>query len=520
MTDLLIVGGGPAGLAVAIRARQAGLAATVLDRSRPPIDKPCGEGLMPDGLDLLGQAPPGRGPPALARRRARAARAGHPLAPRPGLRRLGLGAREIAGPVSRYGGPGEGVTDLLIVGGGPAGLAVAIRARQAGLAATVLDRSRPPIDKPCGEGLMPDGLALLGEMGVALPAGESAPFRGIRYLDGDAVADGDFPWGAGPRAGLGVRRTALHAALARRAEALGAELRWGERATGIVLPGAEAWGRPGEDADDRPGVVTEEGVLRGRFLVGADGLLSRVRRWAGLEGAALPPSDPRARFGVRRHFRLPPWGERVEVHWADRCEAYVTPVGPELVGVAMLWSGGPASFDELLGRFPALRRRLDGAPAASRDQGCGPLAQRPRRVTRGRIALVGDASGYLDAITGEGLSLAFHQAAALVETVIGSTVGPAVGIAGAAGRLARDGRNPLAAYDCAHRRLRRFPEALIRVLLAVERRPALRRRMVRALAADPELFSRILGIHARALPVSALGVSGALRLAWRLAAAA
>lgn len=405
--------------------------------------------------------------------------------------------------------------DLLIVGGGPAGLAVAIGARQAGLAATVLDRARPPIDKPCGEGLMPDGLALLEALGVALPAAESAPFVGIRYVDGEVVADGDFPApsGAGARAGarpartagLGVRRTVLHQALVRRAEAAGVELRWGERVTGLAPPATNGDPESGSKLrpEALPGVTTGAGTLRGRFLIGADGLRSEVRRWAGLAGRAPARADPRARFGVRRHYRLAPWGERVEVHWSDRCEAYVTPVGPELVGVAMLWSGGKASFDELLGRFPALLRRLRGAPAASRDQGCGPLAQRPQGVVRGRIALVGDAAGYLDAITGEGLSLAFHQAAALVG---------AVSAAGGAGDLAR--------YARAHRRLRRLPEGLIRVILAVERRPRLRRRAIRALAADPELFGRILGVHARALPVSAFGVSGTLRLAWRLAAAA
>jgi flavin-dependent dehydrogenase len=407
--------------------------------------------------------------------------------------------------------------DLLIVGGGPAGLAVAIGARQAGLAATVLDRARPPIDKPCGEGLMPDGLALLEALGVALPAAESAPFHGIRYVDGEVVADGDFPAGSGagrgpdgfPQparpAGLGVRRTVLHQALVRRAEAAGVELRWGERVTGLAPAGPAGSSGAGSKLrpESLPGVTTGAGTLRGRFLVGADGLRSEIRRWAGLAGRAPARADPRARFGVRRHYRLPPWGERVEVHWSDRCEAYVTPVGPELVGVAMLWSGGKASFDELLGRFPALLRRLRGAPAASRDQGCGPLAQRPRAVVSGRIALVGDAAGYLDAITGEGLSLAFHQAAALVG---------AVTAAGGSGDLAR--------YARAHRRLRRLPEGLIRVILAVERRPRLRRRAIRALAADPELFGRILGVHARALPVSAFGVSGTLRLAWRLAAAA
>lgn len=392
--------------------------------------------------------------------------------------------------------------DLLIVGGGPAGLAVAIRARQAGLGATVLDRARPPIDKPCGEGLMPDGLLRLAALGVTLPTGESAPFRGIRYLDERSVAEGDFPRAdSGPAGasgdGMGVRRTVLHRALVERAEAVGVELCWGERATGLADAGPDGSG-------ETVGVETAGGTLRGRYLVGADGLRSRVRRWAGLEGRRGGARGPAGggRFGVRRHYRLSPWSDRVEVHWADGAEAYVTPVADDLVGVAMLWSGETAGFDDLLPRFPALEARLAAAPAASSDRGCGPLRQRPRRVARGRIALVGDASGYLDAITGEGLSLAFHHAFALVDAV-------------------RAG--DLRLYAREHRRLARLPEALIRLLLAIERRPALRRRTLRALAADPELFSRLLAIHARAAPLSEVGLGGGLtlagRLAWRLASA-
>ncbi|MFP3942067.1 MAG: NAD(P)/FAD-dependent oxidoreductase [Thermoanaerobaculia bacterium] len=415
--------------------------------------------------------------------------------------------------------PGAAVPDLLVVGAGPAGLALAIRARQLGLSVSVLDRApRPPVDKACGEGLMPDGLARLTELGVALPEGAAAPFRGIRYLDGDTVADGTFPGGPpgagrGSGAGLGVRRTVLHQALADRAQVSGVELRWGVRATGLAAPSG-AVGDP-----EQPGVSAGEGgVVRGRVLVGADGLRSAVRRWAGLEGASVsvPAGRPgssgpsgasergrraRERFGVRRHYRIAPWSDRVEVHWADRCEAYVTPVGPELVGVAMLWSGARASFDGLLARVPALARRLAGAPAASRDRGAGPFRQRPRGVVRGRIALVGDASGYLDAITGEGLSLAFHQAFALAEAARAVTAGEA-----------RD----LRPYGRAHRRLRRLPEALIRLLLVAERRPGLRRRTVRALAGDPELFDRLLALHAGAVSPRELGPSGALALAGRL----
>ncbi len=361
--------------------------------------------------------------------------------------------------------------DLLIVGGGPAGLATAIEARRAGLAVRVLDRARPPIDKACGEGLMPDAAARLDELGVALGPADGYRFRGIRYLDGPLAATGDFPQGAG----LGVRRLALHAALARRAEETGVELVWGTAVRGL---------RP-------DGVETDDGPLAARWVAGADGLHSKVRTWAGL---SAPPA-PRRRFGVRRHFALPPWSDYVEVHWGPRCEAYVSPVAPDLVGIAILWSGATAGFDELLAHFPPLAARLAAAPPASRDRGAGPLAQRVRGVVRGRVALVGDAAGYLDAITGEGIAVALHQARALVAALVAGDL-----------RL----------YAAAHRRLGRLPNAITSLVLALERRPRLRSRVLRALAAEPALFARLLGIHARSLPPRGLGLDGALRLARRL----
>lgn len=362
--------------------------------------------------------------------------------------------------------------DLLVVGGGPAGLATAIRARLQGLSVTVLDRSRPPIDKACGEGLMPDAVARLREIGVE-PRG--LPFRGIRYFDGEIVAEGLFPHAGG----LGVRRTELHQALVRRAEETGVDLRWGVKAEGL---GA--------------GVETDQGTFEARWIVGADGLRSHVRRWAGLDGGEGSLSS--RRFGVRRHFALAPWSDFVEVYWGPGCEAYVTPVAVNEIGIALLWSEGKAGFDDLLHRFPALRARIANAPPSSRDRGRGPLHQRVRGVRRGNVALVGDAAGYLDAITGEGLAVALHESAALAEAV-------------AAGDLGR--------YESAHRRINRLPNFMTGLVLALERRPRLRNRAIRALAAEPALFSRLLGIHARTLPPRRLGVDGILRLAWRLAAA-
>lgn len=350
------------------------------------------------------------------------------------------------------------MTDLLVVGGGPAGLATAIRARLAGMSVAVLDRSRPPIDKACGEGLMPDAVARLREIGVE-PRG--LPFRGIRYFDGEVMAEGLFP----KAGGLGVRRTELHRALVRRAESVGVDLRWSVKA-------------------DR--LPTE-----GRWIVGADGLRSQVRRWAGLEGG----EGPWRRFGVRRHLTIAPWSDFVEVYWGPDCEAYVTPVAEDQVGIALLWSGRKADFDDLLLSFPVLRERIAGAPVASRDRGTGPLHQRVRKVTRGNVALVGDAAGYLDAITGEGLAVAFHESAALVDALV---------------------KGDLRSYEADWRRINRLPNFMTGLVLALERRPRLRARAVRALAAEPALFSRLLGIHARTLPPRGLGVNGALRLAWRL----
>ncbi|HNX49661.1 MAG TPA: NAD(P)/FAD-dependent oxidoreductase [Thermoanaerobaculaceae bacterium] len=360
--------------------------------------------------------------------------------------------------------------DLVVIGGGPAGLAVAIQARLAGLSVTVLDRARPPVDRACGEGMLPDTAAELAAMGVEPEDDGRAPLAGIRYLADGVAAEGRF----GARPAWGVRRTALHAAMTHRAETLGADLRWGMAADGL----------------DGEGVCTGGDVLTARVIVGADGRESVIRRWAGLDGFPGRPD----RHAVRRHFEVTPWTDLVEVTWAEQAEAYVTPVGPRQVNVALMWNGAPSSFDKLLPRFPELARRLEGTTVTSKDRGASRLASRPRAVTAGRIALVGDAAGGLDPICGEGVSLAVREARALVE-------------AAAAGDLAR--------YARAHRRIVRAPRMIESLLLLLDRRPRVRRGAIAALRDDPALFDRLLAFHIGALPAHRLGLGATLRLVAR-----
>jgi flavin-dependent dehydrogenase len=369
--------------------------------------------------------------------------------------------------------------DYAIVGGGPAGLAVAILAARAGRRAVVVERRRGPLDQACGEGLMPPGVAWLGRLGVAIPPDESRPFRGIRYVDGEITAQAEFVEGPG----LGVRRTVLSRALLARAAALGAEVRPGCAAGSIAV------------RDDHVLLETEAGPIETRWLVGADGRHSQVRAACGF----AMRTAARRRFGMRRHFRVAPWSEFVEVHWADGVEAYVTPVGPERVGIAFLWSAGTVpsgDYDAFLARFPALRDRLGNAASVPETtvMGGGPFGTSARTVARGRVLLVGDAAISLDAVTGEGLSLAFASAAALVDATVG-------------------GATDAVAYARAWPRLARRQIALSRLVLRLAEDGALRRRAMIALRDAPGSFRAFLALATgvwgwgRALPgVARLGL--------------
>lgn len=296
---------------------------------------------------------------------------------------------------------------------------------------------------------MPWGCAELRRLGVDPPG---RPLTGIRYVAGSASVRASF----GRVPGLGIRRTELHAALADRAGDLGVTT-LPVAATGLSAPGAGALGVRLADGSQ----------IRGRYVVGADGLRSRVRHWAGL--ATAPPPGPR-RYGLVRHVRVRPWSRDVEVHWAGDLEAYVTPVSDELVGVAVL-TAARRPLEAHLERLPWLADRLGSGERVGTDLGAGPFPQAAAAPRAGRVLLVGDAAGYLDALTGEGVALALRQGRALAETVC------AAGPHGSA-----------AAYDVQWHRITRSAFALTRLLLAAASHPRLRSRLVPAASAAPLAF--------------------------------
>lgn len=352
--------------------------------------------------------------------------------------------------------------DLAIVGGGPAGLAVALEAAVGGHSAVVFERRPGPVDKACGEGLMPAGLSALERLGVLphLDRSDTAAFDSITYVqeDGRSVR-GRLP----APGGLGIRRLALASAMLARAREVGVtvQLQCGVRSHAIAADGVT--------------LTTDGGEVRAKVLVAADGLHSPLRKAEGFERAWEGPK----RFGLRRHVAMVPWARTVEVHFAPGVEAYVTPAGARRVGVAFLWEDGgvaaPVSFDALLERFPLLRERIAGHPFDSEPRGAGPLRQPVTGRVKDRFVLVGDAAGYVDAITGEGLSLAFDGAATL------GRLWPRI--------LASNGSaESMAVYEREMRRGFNRYARLAGTLVWAARRPALRRFIVNRLVSMPRLF--------------------------------
>ena len=297
---------------------------------------------------------------------------------------------------------------------------------------------------------MPDALHSLAELGVIVTPEHGATFSGIRFTDGIHAVGAAFPHGKA----VGIRRTRLHQLMVDQAEKQGLSISWNSKVTYL----------------DQHSILLNGSLVRCRWLIGADGQQSTLRRWAGLDET----SRLEQRYGFRRHYKVVPWTDFVEVHWGPRGQLFITPVGPADVGVALITRDPTLRIDDVLPEFPFVERKLAGAPVSSQERGSVTTTRRLKRVTVGAIALTGDASGSVDAVTGEGLSISFRQAIALADAIASSN---------------------LRAYQTTHERIVRMPAVMSDLLLLMDRFPRLRTKALSAMSMAPDTFEQFLSVH-------------------------
>lgn len=362
--------------------------------------------------------------------------------------------------------------EVLVVGGGPAGSAVALELHRRGHEVLLVDAGATG-DKICGEGILPLGWTVLERLGVAQRIEQQAPIEELVYQMPE-------PSGSG--------LSQLRARLTLPSRGVCREELTRAMSESVAESGLSTWRqtRFRHLTPDSEGVRVRlegqhEGEVRCRLLIGADGLTSRVREQAGLSS-----SRPRrfSRWGARVYFRESSSRRGVTVTLGEGMETYLTPLGGGLHGLAFLWSpellgrppeGQGAVWKRLLDRFPQVYRRTLPPDEVffGPNRAIGPLQQlvtSPLHAS-GKIALLGDAGGYLDALTGEGLCLGLAQAMALAE-------------------LYHEDR--LSSYPRRFRALKRRHSLVVHTLLRVLERPRLKRVVFSSLCRFPNLFEKLL----------------------------
>lgn len=286
--------------------------------------------------------------------------------------------------------------EVVVVGAGPAGAALAGLLAGQGVAVALLDRARFPREKACGECLNPGAVAMLRRLGLwpAVAPLEPSVLRGWRLTAGRRRVDLDFP---APHHAVALDRRRLDHALVNWAVGQGARLLEGVRACDLTR----------DHAGRITGVRTvAHGTISGRIVVGADGLRSVVQRRLGLHAAG--PSPPKVAFTA--HWSgVDGLTDRGEIHFRGNAVCGIAPAGPGEANVVLVV---PAQAARRLDPICTLQQwsRLRGAAPGGAPLATGPFDQPVRAVTAPGALLVGDAAGYYDPLTGQGIYRALRSA--------------------------------------------------------------------------------------------------------------
>jgi flavin-dependent dehydrogenase len=301
--------------------------------------------------------------------------------------------------------------DVIVVGGGPAGSTAANLFAAHGRRVLLLDAARFPRSKPCAEYISPGGVAILERLGALERLHTGRWLRGMQV---------QAPGGAcqlveyrpddehSPRFGLSVSRSVLDATLLELARERGVEVREQSRVQGV-------WSKDGRVRGVVVGSSKGERLAADELVVGADGLHSKIASSVGARKSAYWPR----RLGLVAHFEGVAWPQdygRMLV--GSRSYVGIAPLDESgLVTVGLVRSmpkgrlGSPAAaFEAALADYPDVTSRLGRGHLASAVTGVGPLASRVHNVAGPGYALIGDAAGFFDPFTGEGIFRALRSA--------------------------------------------------------------------------------------------------------------